>query len=368
MGLLTLAVFGGVFQSDPLPFEMPDVSVVSAEEYAALTGQVQNTVSNPVGAPDVAQPPEVADPAPETPAPSRPEPTPQPEPVVRPDPAPEPEPERAPEPIVPPAPEPQAPVTVVTPPIPPQAQETPTDLTSSVRPRPRPVERIAPVPVAAPPPDAAPAPETTPAVVPDDGAASDQTPQEPTAPEEATDRTVTEADETSPEVALPPTRTVRPPSRPNRPSRPAPSNAPSNAPAAETAPDTSDAVNAALAEALGGGGASAAPSGPPLTAGEQDALRVAVAQCWNLGSSSSAALATTVVVGVRMTRDGRPETGSIRMLSYEGGDQGAAKTAYDAARRAIIRCGVDGYKLPPEKYDQWRDIEMTFNPERMRIR
>ena len=40
----------------------------------------------------------------------------------------------------------------------------------------------------------------------------------------------------------------------------------------------------------------------------------------------------------------------------------------EAARRAIIRCGADGYKLPPEKYDQWRDIEMTFNPEKMRIK
>jgi hypothetical protein len=24
--------------------------------------------------------------------------------------------------------------------------------------------------------------------------------------------------------------------------------------------------------------------------------------------------------------------------------------------------------LPVEKYDHWRDIEMTFNPERMRIK
>ncbi|MEQ9675666.1 MAG: energy transducer TonB, partial [Roseovarius indicus] len=40
----------------------------------------------------------------------------------------------------------------------------------------------------------------------------------------------------------------------------------------------------------------------------------------------------------------------------------------EAARRAIISCVADGYKVPPEKYDQWRDIEMTFNPEKMRIK
>ncbi|MEM9438259.1 MAG: energy transducer TonB, partial [Pseudomonadota bacterium] len=39
-----------------------------------------------------------------------------------------------------------------------------------------------------------------------------------------------------------------------------------------------------------------------------------------------------------------------------------------AARRAIIRCGATGFDLPREKYDQWRQIEMTFNPEEMRTR
>ena len=43
-------------------------------------------------------------------------------------------------------------------------------------------------------------------------------------------------------------------------------------------------------------------------------------------------------------------------------------THAEAARRAIIRCGARGFELPPEKYEQWRDIEMTFDPERMRIK
>ncbi|MGM0661234.1 MAG: energy transducer TonB, partial [Pseudomonadota bacterium] len=110
------------------------------------------------------------------------------------------------------------------------------------------------------------------------------------------------------------------------------------------------------------------PSGPPLTGGERDALRVAVQECWNVGSLSSEALRTSVVVAVSMTRDGQPEIGSIRLAGSSGGGDAAAKQAYEAARRAIIRCGSDGFDLPAEKYDQWRDIEMTFNPESMRIR
>ena len=62
------------------------------------------------------------------------------------------------------------------------------------------------------------------------------------------------------------------------------------------------------------------------------------------------------------------EVGTIRMLSSTGGSGTAAKQAFEAARRAIIRCGAKGFQLPPEKYGQWRDIEMTFNPERMRIK
>ncbi len=124
----------------------------------------------------------------------------------------------------------------------------------------------------------------------------------------------------------------------------------------------------ALAEAMGQTDGDTAPAGPPLSRGEKDALRVAVEQCWNVGSLSSAALRTTVVLGVSMNKDGTPRRETIELLSATGGDDAAARQAFEAARRAIIRCGLRGYDLPPEKYERWRDIEMTFNPEKMRIK
>lgn len=42
----------------------------------------------------------------------------------------------------------------------------------------------------------------------------------------------------------------------------------------------------------------------------------------------------------------------------------AVADAFCAAKRAVLRCGRDGYTLPVEKYDQWRDIELRFDPER----
>ena len=66
-----------------------------------------------------------------------------------------------------------------------------------------------------------------------------------------------------------------------------------------------------------------------------------------------------------MEQSGRVITSSIRLTGSEGGDTRATEVAFQAARRAIIRCQKDGYELPVDKYDQWRQIEMTFNPEKV---
>ena len=133
------------------------------------------------------------------------------------------------------------------------------------------------------------------------------------------------------------------------------------------------AVDDALADVLGeaaqpdpGTGGTPGASGPPLTRGETDGLRVAVSACWTLGSASSEAMNTTVVVMVGMSPEGRPTT--VEMVSSDGPNPQATSIAYEAARRAVLRCGARGFPLPADKSDQWREIEMTFNPGNMRIR
>ena len=76
----------------------------------------------------------------------------------------------------------------------------------------------------------------------------------------------------------------------------------------------------------------------------------------------------TVTVAFDMEPSGRVVGSSLRMLSASGGDGAAVDTAFQSARRAILRCQGDGYNLPAEKYEQWKSVEMTFNPEGMRIR
>ena len=105
-----------------------------------------------------------------------------------------------------------------------------------------------------------------------------------------------------------------------------------------------------------------------MTSGEKEGFIVAVKQCWNVGALSSAALRTKVVVRFRMKPNGKPDTGSFEMAGFTGTDRAAAKQAYEAGRRAVIRCGAKGFDLPSEKYEQWKIINLTFNPENMRFK
>jgi len=130
--------------------------------------------------------------------------------------------------------------------------------------------------------------------------------------------------------------------------------------------DTASAIAGALEEALAEP-AESPTEGPPLTRSETDGFRIAVQDCWVVDVGSQAAN-VTVTVAFDMDRSGQVVASTLRMSSASGGDASATETAFQAARRAILRCQGDGYTLPPEKFDQWKSVEMTFNPESMRIR
>lgn len=339
--LLGYALFGGLFSAEPLELPTMDVSVVSEAEFAALTQAAQPPDVVPDAPEPVLSQPE---PEPEPVVAPTPEPDPQPRPeppqIVQPDPPEvQPEPEPAPEPIPEPAPEPEA---IVIPDVAPD---------SSLRPKPRPADRVAPEAVAAPEPDVEIDNTAQEATQPDDTAEQVVEEQSQTAPEEAVTEIVTEAEQPAGSA---PSATPRPRARPRE-------------VASAPAPDTSFAVNAALAEALGEPAASDTPSGPSLSAGESNALRLAVQNCWVVDVGSQAAN-VTVVIGMSMDLRGKVVPGTLRLVSSAGGEGGAIDTAFQAARRAILRCQKEGYDLPAEKYEQWKEIEMTFNPKDMRIR
>lgn len=343
--LLGFAMFGGIFNGEPLELPTVDVSVVSEEEFAALTRAAQPPDVEPIAPEPILSTPE---PEPETdpvvPIPE-PEPAPRPEPpqIVEPEPTPEPIPEPAPEPEPIPEPEPAPvpePETVVIPDLAPDA---------SLRPKPRPAPRVAPEAVAAPEPDVEIDNTAQEATQPDDAAEQVIEEQSETAPEEAATEIVTEAEQPAGSA---PSTSQRPKPRPRE---------------TAVAQDTSSAVNAALAEALGEPAASEDISGTALSAQETNGLRLAVQNCWVVDVGSQAAN-VTVIVGMSMDTLGKVVPGSLRLVSSKGGEGAAIETAYQSARRAVLRCQKESYDLPEDKYETWKEIEMTFNPKDMRIR
>jgi len=114
------------------------------------------------------------------------------------------------------------------------------------------------------------------------------------------------------------------------------------------------------------GGPPAGNEAPPMTGAERDAFLKSVNRCWNIDPGSVAAR-VTVEVGFNLDRDGYVKNNDIRLLSSQG-DEGAAAVAFQAARRAILRCQSGGYQLPADKYDQWQDIVVTFDPSGVRLR
>ena len=368
MGLIGWVLFGGAFRPDPPDFEVTEVSVISAAAFEALTAP-------PSAATEVAlplAPTEDVEPA----SNSEPDPV---APVAPPEAAAEPEPDAVPE---PPAPDVTPEIVQEIPDAPPaplEPSETVDAPELSERPVPRAAERIAPEPVAPPEDDATPDPVEQAALTPDP--TPEPPPEEPaeaqeeTAPEESATEITTEAETPSNAPAVskrPPARRPAPPAQvaetpqPEPQSEPAPESAPEPAPEPRT---DSDAVNAALAEALGQSApASDLPAGPPLTGGEEQGFLRQVEQCWNVGALSTAAQNTIVTIAFSLGEDGKPRPNSLKLIGQSGGTEASARQAYETARRAILICGRQGYDLPADKYAHWKDIELTFNPEKMRLR
>ena len=137
-------------------------------------------------------------------------------------------------------------------------------------------------------------------------------------------------------------------------------------PAEQQDTDADPILAAAIADALKQAQGAPLSQGGGLSGSEIDDLRLSVEACWNLGRLSSAAMRISVTLAFDMNRDGTPVIGSIRRIDPDRSS--AAQQAFEAARAAIIRCGREGYDLPIEKYADWRQIELTFNPEQMRQR
>lgn len=325
LGALGLALFGGfLFRADRIePIQVSNVSVITLEDFAAM----QSTAPEP--SPEVATAPEIK----------------QPEPA---------------EPVNEVAPE------IVQPSVPVEPTPAPEEQLAIVAPEPTPAPRIDTQSAPKPDPNAKEAETTQKEAVPEEAATKTVEPIKEQAPKEAATEIVTEAEKPG-EFA--PTTSSVPRSRPrDMKERVAKLNAPEpkDEPVVETPKDnTADEIAKALAQAEAENNKPAVPQGPPLTGGEREGLVLAVQKCWNVPVGLQNADDLIVMLAVELNPDGSLAS-KPRLIDPVGSSSGSIQQAFEAGRRALIRCAP--YDLPSEKYEQWRQIEVVFNPKDMVVK
>lgn len=267
-----------------------------------------------------------------------------------------------------------APETAPTPPEAPEVSAQPEEVAPPAAPAPAPSPRPAreaapPVPteapedvatLAAPPaPDAPTPPEPVETAEPP----RPETPEPPAQPEAA------EAPEPDPEQPPAEERVAQPPPprpRPQRVARAAEAE-PQPSPEPDPQPQPAEATETPTEQPARPTATARAPerTGPPLTFSEKDGIRFAIQRCWSVPVGLEAAENLSITLGVTLSRDGNITAGPT-LMAPTGPLSRGHQVAFGAARRAILRCAP--YKdFPPEKYAQWRELEVTFNPKEMVI-
>lgn len=113
--------------------------------------------------------------------------------------------------------------------------------------------------------------------------------------------------------------------------------------------------------------AAAQPAAPPsldqvVTRSEQDAVKEKIRPCWYFDAGAVDASKWIVGVRAQMAPDGRVITAQILPSSQSGP---AYTRAAEAARRAVLNPQCQPLPLPPGKYNQWKELDLYFNPQDM---
>jgi len=97
----------------------------------------------------------------------------------------------------------------------------------------------------------------------------------------------------------------------------------------------------------------------------EDALRNQIEQCMNWGSVAGAPNAQNIVVSVDLTLNRDGSVAQRPQLESESAAEAArdpyVRATADAAMRAIHVCAP--YKLPAERYEDWRESVVRFSPK-----
>jgi outer membrane biosynthesis protein TonB len=155
----------------------------------------------------------------------------------------------------------------------------------------------------------------------------------------------------------------QPPTPPKKPAPPTPKFDPKQVAALLDKRDS--ARLAAAGETLNNSASLGVSSGraAQISLSELDALRQRLAQLWNPPAGARNPEELVVVFRVKLTPEGRIAPGPWPQLVASGNGP-IAVAARESAARALNR-GQPYDMLRPEHYEQWKDIEITFDPRDM---
>jgi hypothetical protein len=106
-----------------------------------------------------------------------------------------------------------------------------------------------------------------------------------------------------------------------------------------------------------------APLGSQLSANELDVVREQLSRCWNINAGARDAKDLVVEIRASVQPDGTVIQAAIV-------DQGRMsdplwRAAAESARRTFFNPACTPLKLPPDKYDTWKDLVVDFSPKDM---
>jgi len=114
---------------------------------------------------------------------------------------------------------------------------------------------------------------------------------------------------------------------------------------------------------------SESPGIETINASVGNALLKQIEPCWNVDVGNQNAY-VKVTVRFSLDKNGKIERNEIKLISSEGGEGSAVRSAFTNAKKTIFKCQKkwDGFNLQDFDYAQWQQIVLTFNPDQMRNR
>lgn len=101
-----------------------------------------------------------------------------------------------------------------------------------------------------------------------------------------------------------------------------------------------------------------------LLVSESDALRQQLSQCWSI--QAGAKYAENLVVEIRLTVNRNMTVqNAVIQDRFRYNQDPAFRAAADSAVRAVLSPMCTPLRLPPEKYEGWKDIIVSFDPKDM---